>query len=128
MSVSLTANRTNRRARGAVENAAAVEIDSSGLRQLLFDDFHELLGKAFAKNASAFPHLPQPRRRRLINNILISVADRKTDRPLKAVGKLSNRQGALKGPPQQVVVPLPPGTSVQIASEVLAANSGTVRL
>jgi hypothetical protein len=44
-----------------VENAAAVEIDKGGLRRLLLDDFHELLGKAFAKNASAFPHLPQPR-------------------------------------------------------------------
>jgi hypothetical protein len=27
------------------------------------DDFHELLGKASAKNASAFPQLPQRRRR-----------------------------------------------------------------
>jgi hypothetical protein len=46
-----------------VENAAAVEINKGGLRQLLLDDFHKLLGKAFAKNASAFPHLPQPRLR-----------------------------------------------------------------
>jgi len=44
-----------------VENAAAVEIDKGGLRPLFLDDFHPLLGKAGAKNASAFPHLPQPR-------------------------------------------------------------------
>jgi hypothetical protein len=52
-----------------VENATAVEIDKGGLRQPLLDDFHQLLGKASAKNASAFPHLPQPRRPLLINNI-----------------------------------------------------------
>jgi hypothetical protein len=50
-----------------VENAVAVEIDKGGLRRLLIDDFHELLGKASAKNASAFPHLPQPRLLLLIN-------------------------------------------------------------
>ena len=47
------------RAAGAVETAAAVEINKGGLRQLLFDDFHKLLGKAVAKTAPAFPHLPQ---------------------------------------------------------------------
>ena len=61
ISISSTANR-NRRARGAVENGAAVEIEKGRLRRLLLDDFHQLLGKASAKNASAFPHLPQPRR------------------------------------------------------------------
>jgi len=44
-----------------------VEIDKGGLRRLLFDDFHQVLGKASAKNASAFPHLPQPRLLLLIN-------------------------------------------------------------
>jgi hypothetical protein len=44
---------------GAVETAAAVEIDKGGLRQLLIDDFHKLLGKASANNAPAFPQLPQ---------------------------------------------------------------------
>ena len=46
-----------------VETAAAVEIGSGGLRQLLLDDFHKLLGKASAKPAPAFPQLPQRRRR-----------------------------------------------------------------
>jgi len=50
-----------------VENAAAVEIDNGGLRRLLFDDFHKLLGKASAKSASAFPHLPQPRLQLIFN-------------------------------------------------------------
>jgi hypothetical protein len=50
-----------------VENAAAVEIDKGRLRRLFIDDFHELLGKASAKNASALPHLPQPRLLLLIN-------------------------------------------------------------
>jgi len=50
-----------------VENAAAVEIDKGRLRRLFIDDFHKLLGKASAKNASAFPHLPQPRLLLLIN-------------------------------------------------------------
>jgi hypothetical protein len=58
-----------------VENAAAVEIDKGGLRRLLVDDFHELLGKAFAKNASAFPHLPQPWR--LLLTIFIRLAFKK---------------------------------------------------
>jgi hypothetical protein len=53
-----------------VENAAAMEIDKGGLRQLLLDDFHKLLGKASAKNASAFPHLPQPRLRLITFNII----------------------------------------------------------
>jgi len=47
---------------GLWENGAAVEIEKGRLRRLLLDDFHQLLGKASAKNASAFPHLPQPRR------------------------------------------------------------------
>jgi hypothetical protein len=50
-----------------VENGATVEINKGRLRRLLLDDFHELLGKASAKNASAFPHLPQPRRRLLMS-------------------------------------------------------------
>jgi hypothetical protein len=50
-----------------VENVVAVEIDKGRLRRLLIDDFHKLLGKASAKNASAFPHLPQPRLLLLIN-------------------------------------------------------------
>jgi hypothetical protein len=49
-----------------VENVAAMEIEKGRLRRLLLDDFHKRLGKASAKNASAFPHLPQPRRRLLI--------------------------------------------------------------
>jgi hypothetical protein len=48
-----------------VENGVAVEIDKRCLRRILLDDFHQLLGKASAKNASALPHLPQPRRQRL---------------------------------------------------------------
>src|SRR5437867_13032536 len=48
----------------AVETAAAVEIEQGSLRRLLLDDFHKLLGKASAKNAPAFPQLPQRRRRR----------------------------------------------------------------
>jgi hypothetical protein len=44
-----------------------VEIDKGGLRRLLFDDFHQVLGKTSAKNASAFPHLPQPWLLLLIN-------------------------------------------------------------
>jgi hypothetical protein len=35
-----------------VETAAAVEIDSRGLRQLFLDDSHRLLEKAYAKNAA----------------------------------------------------------------------------
>src|SRR2546425_12365451 len=50
----------------AVETAAAVEIDKGRLRRLFIDDFHKLLGKASAKNAPAFPQLPQRRRRRSI--------------------------------------------------------------
>jgi hypothetical protein len=44
-----------------------VEIDNGGLRRLFIDDFHQVLGKASAKNVSAFPHLPQPRLLLLIN-------------------------------------------------------------
>src|SRR5207249_744714 len=50
----------------AVETAAAVEIKQGSLRRLLLDDFHKLFGKASAKNAPAFPQLPQRRRRRSI--------------------------------------------------------------
>ena len=50
--------------KNAVETAAAEEIDRGGLRLLLLDDFHKLLGKAFAKTAPAFPQLPPRRRRR----------------------------------------------------------------
>jgi len=50
----------------AVETAAAVEIEQGSLRRLLLDDFHKLFGKASAKNAPAFPQLPQRRRRRSI--------------------------------------------------------------
>jgi hypothetical protein len=50
-----------------VENAVPVEIDKGRLRRLLIDDFHKVLGKASAKYASAFPHLPQPRLLLLIN-------------------------------------------------------------
>jgi hypothetical protein len=50
-----------------VENVTPVEIARGGLRRLLFDDFHKLLGKASAKNASAFPHLPQPRLHLIFN-------------------------------------------------------------
>ena len=39
----------------AVETAPAVEIDQGGLRQLLLDDSHKLVGKASAKTASALP-------------------------------------------------------------------------
>src|SRR5881296_692770 len=49
------------RREGLWKMALAVEIDKGCLRRLLLDDFHQLLGKASAKNASAFPHLPQPR-------------------------------------------------------------------
>ena len=52
-----------RLAERAVETAAPVEIDEGGLRRLFLDDFHKLLGKASAKNAPAFPQLPQRRRR-----------------------------------------------------------------
>ena len=52
-----------RRAESAVETATAVEIDKSGLRQLLPHDSHQLFGKAFAKTALAFPPLPQRQRR-----------------------------------------------------------------
>jgi len=38
----------------AVETAAAVEIDKGGLRLLLLDDFHKLLGKASAKTLRLF--------------------------------------------------------------------------
>jgi hypothetical protein len=56
-----------RTAKSAVETAAAVEIGNGALRHLFLDDFHKLLGKAFAKKlASAFPQLPQRRRRRLV--------------------------------------------------------------
>src|SRR2546425_12768407 len=85
ISGSSSANRNNRRASGAVENAAAVEIKKEGLRQYSLDDFHELLGKACAKDAPAFPHLPQPRRRRLtfhMTAVLISFSG--VERPLKA--------------------------------------------
>src|SRR5262249_15058839 len=51
----------------AVETAAAVEIDKGSLRRFFRDDFHQPLGKASAKNASAFPQLPQ-RRERLITH------------------------------------------------------------
>ena len=34
-----------------------MEIEIGGLRHRLFDDFHEVLGKASAKNAPAFPQL-----------------------------------------------------------------------
>src|SRR5262245_28787420 len=44
-----------------VETAAALEIDKGGLRQLLLDDFHRCLEKP--KTTSAFPQLPQARRR-----------------------------------------------------------------
>ena len=50
-----------------VETAAAVEIGSGGLRQLLLDDFHKLLEKAFAKTAPAFSQFQQARRRPLNN-------------------------------------------------------------
>jgi hypothetical protein len=40
-----------------VETAAAVEIDSGGLRQLFIDDFHPLLEKAYAQTAAAFSQL-----------------------------------------------------------------------
>src|SRR5439155_1071725 len=50
----------------AVETAAAVEIEQGSLRRLLLDDFHKLFFKASAKNAPAFPQLPQRRRRRSI--------------------------------------------------------------
>src|SRR5438128_5753979 len=50
----------------AVETAAAVEIEQVSLQRLLLDDFHKLFGKASAKNAPAFPQLPQRRRRRSI--------------------------------------------------------------
>jgi hypothetical protein len=49
-----------------METAAAMEIGEGGLRRLFLDDFH-LLGKACAKNAPAFPQLPQARRRLTIN-------------------------------------------------------------
>jgi hypothetical protein len=43
-----------------VENAAPVEIDKGGpSANFLFDDFHQVLGKSSAKNASLFPHFPQ---------------------------------------------------------------------
>ena len=57
----------NKKTGSAVETAAAEEIEQGGLRQHLLDDFLELLGKASAKKASAFPHLPQPRRRLLMS-------------------------------------------------------------
>jgi hypothetical protein len=42
-----------------VENAAPVEIEKVGLAASLFlDDFHEVLGKSFAKKRSAFPTFP----------------------------------------------------------------------
>ena len=47
----------------AVETAAAVEIDKGGLRRYSLDDFPNVLGKAYAQNASAFPQFPQRRRR-----------------------------------------------------------------
>jgi hypothetical protein len=40
-----------------VETAAAVEIDSGGLRQLFLDDFHRCLKKPTQKTASAFSQL-----------------------------------------------------------------------
>jgi hypothetical protein len=51
-----------------VETAAAVEIGGRMPAAAFLDDFHKLLGKASAKKlASAFPQLPQRRRRRLSN-------------------------------------------------------------
>jgi hypothetical protein len=41
-----------------VETAAAVEIDSGGLRQLFLDDSHRCLKKPTQKPASAFSQLP----------------------------------------------------------------------
>ena len=43
-----------------------MEIEIGGLRHRLFDDFHEVLGKASAKNAPAFPPFPQRRLRFLL--------------------------------------------------------------
>jgi hypothetical protein len=79
MSCSSSAKPKNRRAERAVENAAAVEIKYGRLRRHFRDDFHELLGKACAKNAPAFPHLPQPRRRRLPFLIIFRFAVSKAD-------------------------------------------------
>src|SRR5215212_4848978 len=44
--------------RSAVETATAVEITQGGLRQLLIHEFHQLFGKASAKNGSGFPTVP----------------------------------------------------------------------
>jgi hypothetical protein len=38
-----------------------VEIDKGGLRRLLFNDFHKLLEKAYAKDATAFSQFQQAR-------------------------------------------------------------------
>jgi hypothetical protein len=43
-----------------------MEIEIGGLRHRLFDDFHEVLGKASAKTAPAFPPFPQRRLRVLL--------------------------------------------------------------
>jgi hypothetical protein len=56
-----------------VENAAAMEIDKGRLRRLLLDDFHKRLGKASAKNASAFPHLPQPRLQIILDSRMVKL-------------------------------------------------------
>ena len=49
-------NQKERKARKErpVETAAAMEIDKGGLRRLLLDDFHKLLGKASAKTLRLF--------------------------------------------------------------------------
>ena len=55
------------RKRRPVETAAAVEIDSGGLRQLFLDDFHRCLKKPTQKRLRLFHSYAQARRR-LINN------------------------------------------------------------
>jgi len=54
-------NEPNRRS--AVETAAAEEIQKSETFGGFLDGFPQLLGKAAAKTATAFPQLPQRRRR-----------------------------------------------------------------
>jgi hypothetical protein len=53
----LIAGKNRVRKEKPVETAAAVEIDNGGLRQLLLDDSHSLLEKAYAKTASALSQL-----------------------------------------------------------------------
>src|SRR5213592_1924791 len=80
----------------AVETAAAVEIEQGSLRRLLLDDFHKLFGKASAKNAPAFPQLPQRRRRRSITKRCGNRNPKNADTRFRLIPMLLKRHGVEK--------------------------------